>query len=64
MACPARGRCPAAPLYESGKIAAVSDVNGLLSVTPMQMAGVAETTNMAASTGTQGFVSLALTSAP
>ena len=64
VVCPVLGRCPAAPVYKTGQAAAVSDVNGLLNVTPMQMTGIAEATNIAASTGTQGFVSLALMSAP
>ena len=64
VVCPGQGRCPLAQVYEKGQTAAVSDTNGLVSLGPMQMLGVAETTNIAASTGTQGFVSLALTSGP
>jgi hypothetical protein len=64
VVCPVQGRCPAAPVYEKGQAAAASDGNGLLSVVPMQRMGIAEATNIAASTGTQGFVSLALMSVP
>ena len=64
MPCPARGRCPAAPLLDSSVATAVSDANGLVSVAPMQIAGVAEVTNVAAAAGTQGFVSLSLQQGP
>jgi hypothetical protein len=60
MPCPARGACPIAPVLASASGTAVSDANGLVSVTAMQLAGVAEATNVAAATGTQGFVSLSL----
>jgi hypothetical protein len=64
MPCPSRGRCPVAPLLGSSVAASVSDVNGLVSVAPMQLAGVAEVTNVAAATGTQGFASLSLQQGP
>jgi hypothetical protein len=64
MLCPARGRCPLAPLLGSSKTAAVSDANGLVSVVPMQLAGVAEGTNVAVATGRQGFASLSLQQGP
>ena len=64
MPCPARGRCPVAPLLGSSVTAAVSDANGLVSVAPMQIAGVREGTNVAAATGTQGFASLSLQQGP
>jgi hypothetical protein len=64
MPCPARGACPIAPVLASASGTAVSDANGLVSVTPMQLAGVAEATNVAAATGTQGFVSLSLEQGP
>jgi hypothetical protein len=41
-----------------------SDANGKITVTPQQVAGVAGVTNIAAATGTQGFVSLALQEQP
>jgi hypothetical protein len=64
MPCPARGRCPVAPVLASSVTAAVSDANGLVSVVPMQLAGAAEVTNVAVATGTQGFASLALQQGP
>ena len=60
-ACPTRGPCPVAPVLGASATTAVSDANGQVSVTPMQIAGVAEVTNVAVAAGTQGFVSLALT---
>jgi hypothetical protein len=48
----------------SSDTTAVSDANGLVSVAPMQVAGVAEVTNVAVATGTQGFVSLAVDQGP
>ena len=62
-ACPARGRCPVAPVLAGSDVAAVSDVNGLVSVTPLQMPG-GGATNVAVATGTQGFVSLSLEQGP
>jgi hypothetical protein len=64
MPCPARGRCPVAPLLASSVVPAVSDANGLVSVVPMQLAGRAEATNIAVATGTQGFASLSLQQGP
>ncbi len=64
MPCPARGRCPMVPVLGSSATSAVSDANGLVSVTPTQLTGVAEVTNIAAATGTQGFASLSLEQGP
>jgi hypothetical protein len=60
MACPPRGSCPAAPVLGASAISTVSDANGLVSVIPMQVPGVAEVTNLVVAAGTQGFVSLSL----
>ena len=64
MPCPARGSCPVAPVLASSVASAVSDANGLVRVGPMQLAGVAEVTNVAVAAGTQGFVSLSLQQGP
>jgi hypothetical protein len=64
MPCPARGACPVAPVLGSSDAAGVSDVNGLVSVTPLQMAGADEVTNVAVAAGTQGFVSLSVKQGP
>jgi hypothetical protein len=63
-ACPATGRCPIAPVNASSAASNTSDVNGMITVTPQQVAGAAGVTNIAAATGTQGFVSLALQEQP
>jgi hypothetical protein len=57
-ACPDRGRCPIPPILASSQYSAISDANGLLTITPQQLPGLAETTNLAAATGSQGFISL------
>src|SRR5271170_8082893 len=63
-ACPDRGRCPIAPVLASSQSTLVSDANGFLTIAPQQISGNAETTNLAAATGTQGFISLALQKQP
>jgi len=64
MPCPARGRCPVTPRLASSVTTAVSDTNGMVSVVPMQLAGVADVTNIAVATGTQGFTALPLMQGP
>jgi len=64
MPCPAHGPCPIAPTLAESKTTAVSDPNGLVSVTPMQLACTPEVTNIAVAAGTQGFVSLSLNQQP
>ena len=64
MPCPARGRCPVTPLLASSVTTAVSDANGLVSVAPTQLAGMAGITNVAVATGAQGFASLSLQQEP
>jgi hypothetical protein len=64
QSCPDRGRCPIAPVLASSQSSAVSDVNGIVTVVPQQILGIAETTNLAAVTGTQGFISLTLQKEP
>ena len=64
QACPDRGRCPIPPILASSQYSATSDENGLLTITPQQLPGIAETTNLAAATGTQGFLSLTLAKQP
>ena len=64
QSCPAQGRCPAAPLYSSAQTAAVSDANGLVTVTPQQLTGSPEATEIAVTAGTQGFVAVTLQKHP
>ncbi len=63
LACPAHGRCPVAPVLGESNASAVSDVDGMVSVTPMQVSA-GGVTNVAVASGTQGFVSLAITQGP
>jgi hypothetical protein len=63
-ACPARGRCPAAPLLASNSAAAVTDANGLVTIAPLVIPDVPQTVNIAVSTGTAGFVALSLVKTP
>ena len=64
MACPARGPCPVAPVLASATGSSTSDANGLVSVVPMQIAGVGERTNVAVAAGAQGFATLTVAQAP
>ena len=57
--CPARGRCPAAPVLEEWQGQATSDGDGLVSVAAVQTAGV-EVTHVALAVGTAGFVAMDL----
>jgi hypothetical protein len=63
-ACPEQGRCPIPPTYASTQSSFVTDANGLLTVAPEQLSGVAEMTNLAAVAGTQGFASITLQKQP
>ena len=63
-ACPALGPCPAAPVLATGTTTGTSDANGLLTVTPLQVPGVPQVVNLAATAGTQGFATLTLDATP
>lgn len=62
--CPAAGACPAAAVLTSSVTTGVSDNNGALGLTPLQVPGVPQTVEIAVSTGTQGFVTLTLVKSP
>jgi hypothetical protein len=62
--CPQRGRCPIPPTYASSQVSLVSDINGIVTIAPEQLTGIAEITNFAAATGTQGFLSATLQKQP
>jgi hypothetical protein len=64
MPCPDRGHCPVPPVEEAEVSSATSGVDGIVSITPMQIAGAEEVTNIVAAAGTQGFVSLSLEKQP
>jgi hypothetical protein len=62
--CPTQGACPAAPVLATSQTTAVSDANGLITITPLQQPGVPQVVNIAVSAGTVGFTSLSLTVTP
>ena len=62
--CSGNGRCPIAPIYGTSTIAATSDTNGMLTITPLELPGIATATNVAAAAGTEGFISLTLQKQP
>jgi hypothetical protein len=62
--CAAPGRCAASPVLESAQSTVVSDASGSVTVTPLEVPGVPQVVNIAAVTGTQGFVSLSLPVTP
>ena len=62
--CPDHGRCPVPAVYGASVATEISDGDGLITITPMQLAGVAGVTNIAAASGPHGFVSMALQEGP
>jgi hypothetical protein len=62
--CPPTGRCPAAPVLASSQKTLTTDASGLVTVTPLEVPNTASVVHIAASTGTQGFISLSLTKTP
>ncbi len=62
--CPADGRCPLGAVLGSAQSSGISDANGLVSVTPTVLPGVATTTSLAFSTGLQGFATAVVSSVP
>lgn len=63
-ACPSQGRCAASPVLASNQSSVVSDSNGNVSITPMELPGLPQVVNIAAVTGTQGFVTISLPVTP
>lgn len=62
--CAVPGRCAASPVLKSSQSAAVSDASGNVIVAPLEIPGLPQVVNIAAVTGTQGFVSLSLPVTP
>ena len=62
--CPAHGACPIAETYQTAQSTGVSDSNGLIVVAAQQLAGTPQTTTMAVTAGTQGFISISLEKTP
>lgn len=63
-ACPAIGRCPSAAVVSSSQVSAVSNIDGLVTISPAQLSGVASITQIAAIAGSQGFAALSLEKHP
>ena len=62
--CPSAGPCASAPVLATTHSVEVSDANGLVQVTPLQVPNVPQVVKIAASTGTQGFATVALSVTP
>jgi hypothetical protein len=62
--CPPTGSCAAAPVLASSQKTVTTDSNGLVTITPLEVVNTSSVVHIAASTGTQGFISLSLTKMP
>ena len=62
--CPTHGRCPAAPVLNSQISTIVSSLDGTVTLTPLSISGTATKTELAFSSGTQGFVTAVVSSNP
>jgi hypothetical protein len=63
-ACPVPGQCAASPVLASTQSSAISDSSGSVTVTPLEVPGLPQVVNIAAVTGTQGFVTVSLPVTP
>ena len=61
--CPVHGRCPISPTHQSAQTAVLSDINGNLSITPMDQGGP-DVTDIVITAGTQGYASLTVQRSP
>ncbi len=64
QACPTHGRCPAAPVLNSQIDTIVSSLDGTVTITPMSVSGISSQTEIAISSGTQGFATAVVSSNP
>ena len=62
--CPVPGKCASSPVLASAQSSAISDSSGSVSVTPLEVPGLPQVVNIAAVTGTQGFVTVSLPVTP
>lgn len=62
--CQGRGRCAAAPLLGTANTAEMSDVNGMVSVDPLQIAGRPLTLNVVATAESRGLIRVVLAKHP
>lgn len=58
--CPSQGRCPIAPILNTSASTLISGLDGTVTLTPLEFPLIPEITRIAASVGTQGFLSLSL----
>lgn len=63
-ACPATGRCAVPPVYGTSSMSAISDDDGLISVTPLQYSGTAANTRIVAASGAYGYFAVTLSKQP
>jgi hypothetical protein len=64
VVCPAQGRCPSVPVLSTSMANLVSDADGLLSIAPLEMDGVAGVTQIVVSAGPYGAASASLSRSP
>ena len=64
VACPSQGRCPAAPILATQATVQVSALDGTVTVAPLSVPGVATVTEIAFSSGTQGFATATVSVQP
>lgn len=62
--CPPQGRCPIPPAGNAATATLISGLDGTLTITPSEDASTPETILLAATTGSQGFLSLQLQKLP
>ncbi len=62
--CASGGRCPVAPVYGASTATAMSDDDGLVTVTPLQYANTAALTSITLTAGTSGVVTATLQKTP
>jgi len=62
--CTGQGRCPIAPIYDSSTSTLISNLDGTITLQPLDLPTKPEITHIAAATGTQGFASFALERTP
>jgi len=63
-ACAVKGVCASAPVLSSAQGTATSDASGMVQVTPMEVAAVAQVVKIAAATGTSGFATTSVVVTP
>jgi hypothetical protein len=63
-ACATNGVCASAPVLKTARSTAVSNGNGMVQVSPIEVPGVAQVVKIAAATGTGGFATTVVVVAP